>query len=262
MAAAAERHIRRTRGPVVREPEMSSEKALLEAADRLSKQLQALAFSPPVSHVYNPLVYARAPYALYLERYAKTKKRVLFLGMNPGPFGMAQTGVPFGEVSLVRDWLGIQAKVERPRSEHPKRKVEGFDCPRSEVSGARLWGLWKERFVDPQRFFSWAFIENYCPLVFMSDSGANITPDKLNAAERTALFRPCDERLRAVVRALAPESVVGIGKFAERRAREALAGSNVRIASLLHPSPASPAANRGWAELAVRELTAQGITLG
>ena len=36
-------------------------------------------------------------------------KRVVFLGMNPGPFGMAQVGVPFGEVAAVRDWLRIDA---------------------------------------------------------------------------------------------------------------------------------------------------------
>ena len=241
---------------------MSVSKKLLDAADRLSRELRKLSFSPPVTHVYNPLEYARAPYALYVERYAAAKKRVLFLGMNPGPFGMAQTGVPFGEVSLVRDWLGIEAPVKRPATEHPKRKVEGFACPRSEVSGARLWGLWKDRYRDPAHFFAWAFIENYCPLVFMSDSGANITPDKLRASEREALYAPCDERLRSVVRALTPSCVVGIGKFAEGRARAALVGTDVRIASLLHPSPASPAANRGWAERALSELEGQGITLG
>jgi single-strand selective monofunctional uracil DNA glycosylase len=241
---------------------MSIPKTLLAAADRLCRELSKLSFSPPVTHVYNPLVYARAPYKLYVERYAAAKKRVLFLGMNPGPFGMTQTGVPFGEVAHVRDWLGIEAQVKRPDSEHPKRKIEGFACPRSEVSGARLWGLWKERYADPAHFFAWAFIENYCPLVFMSDSGANITPDKLRASERDALYAPCDERLRSVVRALEPEHVVGIGKFAEGRARAALSGFQVNIGSLLHPSPASPAANRGWAERALIELEGQGITLG
>jgi single-strand selective monofunctional uracil DNA glycosylase len=55
--------------------------------------------------------------------------------------------------------------------------------------------------------------------------------------------------------------VVGIGAFAEKRARTALADCQIRIGRILHPSPASPAANRGWAEQATRELRELGITL-
>ena len=39
---------------------------------------------------------------------APGRKEAVFLGMNPGLWGMAQTGVPFGTVSLVRDWMGIE----------------------------------------------------------------------------------------------------------------------------------------------------------
>ena len=58
--------------------------------------------------------------------------------MNPGPWGMVQTGVPFGEVSLVREWLGIDATIRRPKVLHPDRPVEGFLCQRREVSGSRF----------------------------------------------------------------------------------------------------------------------------
>jgi single-strand selective monofunctional uracil DNA glycosylase len=110
--------------------------SLVRIARRLCKQVEALEFAPPVAFVYNPLRYARAPHEAYLERYGGGHKQVVLLGMNPGPFGMAQTGVPFGEIAAVRDWMGIDEPVKRPPRVHPKRPVLGFDCPRSEVSGA------------------------------------------------------------------------------------------------------------------------------
>lgn len=246
---------------------MNHASALLRAADKLSRRLARVRIGPPVTHVYNPLVYARAPYAAYLERYAHGPTRVLFLGMNPGPFGMAQTGIPFGEVTLVRDWLGIEAKVAKPRREHPKRPVTGFACQRSEVSGARLWGMWRDLYQTPERFFSWAFIANYCPLVFMEESGRNLTPDKLRSGEREAIQTACDEHLRELVSLLEPSWIVGVGKFAEGRARALLTthsfGHGVpQLACMPHPSPASPAANRDWKQMALESLSSQGVPLG
>ena len=243
---------------------MSLPSDLLAEADALSRALATLRFGGLITHVYNPLEYARAPYQAYLERYARSSKRVVFLGMNPGPYGMAQTGVPFGEVTLVRDFLGIEAPVGRPAREHQKRPITGFSCVRSEVSGARLWGLFRSLCKTPSEFFSWGFTANYCPLVFMEQSGRNVTPDKLSASERAALFAPCDAHLRALVSLLSPAWVVGIGKFAEGRARAALGerlDRDVRIASMPHPSPANPAANRNWAELALAQLREQGLDL-
>jgi single-strand selective monofunctional uracil DNA glycosylase len=246
---------------------MTHAQALLDAASRLSRRLARLHFEAPVTHVYNPLVYARAPYASYLRHYAEGNKRVLFLGMNPGPFGMAQTGVPFGEVNMVRDWLGIEEPVAKPRLEHPKRPVRGFACDRSEVSGARLWGLWRELYGSPQRFFSWAFVANYCPLVFMEKSGRNLTPDKLRSPERLAVQRACDEHLLRVIEVLRPRYLVGVGKFAEGRARAAALALghdqvSLQLGCIPHPSPASPAANRNWRAATLAALDEQGIALG
>lgn len=234
---------------------------LVQIADRLSRALDRLSFSDPVHYVYNPLSYARAPWVEYARRYGSAPKQAVFLGMNPGPWGMAQTGVPFGEVTLVREWLGIEAEVERPVSEHPKRPVEGFDCARSEVSGRRLWGWASERFGEPARFFDRFFVANYCPLQFLADSGRNLTPDKLRASERDPMLALCDEALRRTVRCLSPQRVIGIGAFAQRRAEVGLAGIDVEIGRILHPSPASPAANRGWAEQAEAQLQSMGLKL-
>ncbi len=210
-------------------------------------------------YVYNPLVYARRPHEIYLRRHGATRKRVLLLGMNPGPFGMAQTGVPFGAVEPVRSWLGIEAPVDRPRHEHPKRPVQGFGCARNEVSGARLWGAIAKRFGTPERFFRSHFVANFCPLLFLDAGGRNLTPDKLRAAERDALDAACMRYLRRLVALLEPEWIVGIGAFAAERAREAAQDPGVRIARVLHPSPANPRAGADWGLRAGRELSDQGV---
>lgn len=221
--------------------------------------MDSLEFQPPVTHVYNPLDYAWASHELYLRRYGSGRKRVVFLGMNPGPFGMMQTGVPFGEIAAVRDWLDIETSIRRPAHEHPKRPVLGFACPRSEVSGRRLWGLFAARFGTAKRFFGSHFVVNYCPLVFLESSGRNRTPDKLPSSEKTSLLAACDEHLRAVVRELHPEWVIGVGDFAAKRAKQALAFEKPRIGRILHPSPANPRANRDWSGLVMAQLRELGV---
>ncbi|MCG8405464.1 MAG: single-stranded DNA-binding protein [Phycisphaerales bacterium] len=234
---------------------------LIEITDTLSKKVRRLEFASPVAYVYNPLEYAQAPHRRYVKRFGRAPREVVLVGMNPGPWGMAQTGVPFGEINLARDWLGLEAPVEKPRREHPKRPVEGFDCRRSEVSGRRLWGWARDTFETPQRFFERFYIANYCPLCFMEDSGRNRTPDKLPVNERDPLFQACDRALRATVEYLKPRFLIGIGAFAEARAHIALDGLNVTIGRILHPSPASPLANRDWAGQAAKALNALGIEI-
>lgn len=236
-----------------------SAQVLIDAARTLSAAVDGLQFGPPVSHVYNPLDYAWEVHRHYLERYGEGRKRVVFVGMNPGPFGMAQIGVPFGEIASARDWLGLQGPVRQPANPNPKRPVLGFDCPRAEVSGQRLWGLFRARFGTPENFFREHFVVNYCPLVFF-DQGRNLTPDKLPVAEQRPLLAACDIHLRTVIEALQPEWVIGVGNWADLRARSTLAADeSLRFGRVLHPSPASPIANRGWAEAASTQLEALGV---
>jgi single-strand selective monofunctional uracil DNA glycosylase len=243
----------------VRENKISRE--LIAAARELAVSVGKLKFGPPVTHVYNPLEYAWAAHELYLRKYGGSRKRVIFLGMNPGPFGMAQTGVPFGEVAMVRDWLRISAEINKPPVENARRLIQGFDCHRSEVSGRRLWGLFAERFGSPENFFAEHFVVNYCPLAFCEESGCNRTPDKLPPAERRPLLEICDAHLCRVLKILEPERLIGIGDFA---ARHGLASceklqSHIEVGQILHPSPASPAANRGWAQAATKQLIELGV---
>ena len=239
---------------------------VLAATTDLRAAVNKCRFPEPVAYVYNPLDYAWALHEQYVTRWGATPRRVLFLGMNPGPWGMAQTGVPFGEVAAVRDILRLDGAVGRPKQEHPKRIVEGLVCARSEVSGRRLWGFFAAQCGGPEGFFREHIVLNYCPLVFMEASARNLTPDKLPAAAAAPLFKACDAWLRRVIDLYRPTHAVGVGAFARKKlealhAGELPAGAHIpaHFGTLLHPSPASPAANRGWEAAALAQLREQGI---
>jgi single-strand selective monofunctional uracil DNA glycosylase len=234
--------------------------SLVAIARDLRHELAAVEIGPPAAYVYRPLDYAWGPHAEFLERWGAAPKPVVLVGMNPGPWGMAQTGIPFGCVPLVGGWLDLCCReVGRPHLEHPRRRVLGFDCRRQEVSGARLWGWARDRWGTPERFFASMWVTNYCPLLFLDEAGRNLTPDRLRAADLAAVTAPCDRALRRVAETLQARWVVGVGAFAEGRIRAACAGLDVTIGRILHPSPASPRANRGWADEASAELRRLGI---
>ncbi len=234
---------------------------ILEITDRLCREMDELVFGPPVACVYNPLKYAHEGWAAYVRAFGEGPREILLVGMNPGPFGMAQTGVPFGDVPSVRDWMGIEAEIHTPAHEHPRRPVKGFLCGRREISGQRLWGWAEKRFGRAKHFFERFFVLNYCPLCFLEESGRNRTPDKLKAGERAHLYLACDNALASQVEYFQPKYVLGIGAFAESRIRSALEHRDIQVGRILHPSPASPAANRGWDESVERTLRSLGIRL-
>ncbi|KAM3877872.1 single-strand selective monofunctional uracil DNA glycosylase-like [Diretmus argenteus] len=241
-------------------PRVTSSK-FLQVELELNTHLRRLRFGEPVRYIYNPLEYAWDTHRCYVEKYCHGGQRVLFLGMNPGPFGMAQTGVPFGEVKSVRDWLEITGEVGRPADEHPKRRITGLACTQSEVSGARFWGFFRKLCVEPDLFFRHCFVHNLCPLIFMSASGKNLTPPELSVGEREALLSLCDIALCQAVEALGVSMVIGVGRVAEQRARRALsaAGSNVKVEGIMHPSPRNPLANKGWEGVAKAKLEELGV---
>ena len=227
----------------------------------LIKDLEAISFEGSAAHVYNPLIYAAEPHRIYFERYGNAPGRVVLVGMNPGPWGMAQTGVPFGEVAAVREWLGIEAPVDSPAEPHPKRLVTGFACHRSEVSGRRLWSWARTIFGTPQRFFERFLIFNYCPLLFLDEGGRNLTPDKLKVAVRKPMQAACDRALKRAADHLRPTHVIGVGRFAETQIVRALKGMPFQTGCITHPSPANPKANKGWEAAISREFAEMGITI-
>ena len=200
----------------------------------------------------------------YVRRYGNHERKYVLVGMNPGPWGMAQTGIPFGQIEAVRDFLKVPEDITigKPEKENKQRLVQGLACKRSEVSGKRLWLEWiREEYKTADAFFEDFYVHNYCPLMFTEASGKNRTPVQLKKKERDGLTTICDEGLKDVVAALRAQVVIGIGAFAEDRCKKVLHGQVedgfIRVERLLHPSPASPA-SVNWAIKAktrIREIT-------
>mmetsp|Transcript_18634 Transcript_18634/g.27881 ORF Transcript_18634/g.27881 Transcript_18634/m.27881 type:complete len:334 (+) Transcript_18634:370-1371(+) len=260
---------------------------LIDTFWRLSSELKDLRFPKDIT-VYDSYDHARVPAEMYFRRFisqfmsVNRSKKVLFVGMNPGPWGMVQTGVPFGDVGYVRDWMKLEGTVSQPPKVHPKRPVKGFGIGRGEVSGKRLWGLMKTACCSADDFFSRAFVYNYCPLAFFRGSrGTNVTPDRI--PNRKKLLALCDSALKKLGETLKPSHIVGVGKFAFKRVQivfgnatsatktksisshfrrqketKVVANESCRFRPvtglILHPSPASPKANRGWDKQAVEQL--------
>lgn len=165
-------------------------------------------------------------------------------------------------MGYARDWLGVRGEVQRPVQEHPKRPALGLTCTRNEVSGDRMWSLLKELSGTPDVLFRHVFLRNYCPVFFLKDTAKNVTPAELRVAERSALEAECDASLVAAVQLLGVEHVVGIGKYATDRTNAALRSAGlegIKVITLMHPSPINPAANKGWRDIAIDQLTQGGV---
>ena len=238
--------------------------SLETAARRLSKRLAPYVAEPPeqAPHVLDPLDYAWSLHRSYLRTYAPAEAGIeaVLVGMNPGPWGMAQTGVPFGSPDYVRDFLGLSGRVKEPANTHPKRPIKGLESPRTEVSGQRLWGGIQSCFGSAEAFFARFFVLNYCPLVWQNERGANVTPDKLGKAYMAECAEACDLHLAQALQRLEPQIAIGVGKWAEKQLKQVRERFelDVEIGTILHPSPASPLANRGWLERARAQLEELG----
>jgi single-strand selective monofunctional uracil DNA glycosylase len=126
--------------------------------------------------------------------------------------------------------------------------------------------LYKDRFGTPEKFFESHFVWNYCPLLFSEihrHTGKkvcrNLTPDKIKSAETVELYEACDIALRELVESMSPKYLVGVGAFAESCLKKVLPERKKDIYRMLHPSPASPVANRDFAGIAVKQMKDFGI---
>jgi single-strand selective monofunctional uracil DNA glycosylase len=227
---------------------------LWASIQKRAQEMQQRDYSPKAPVTYNPLDYAAEPAEAYWRLLGQGPKKALFLGMNPGPWGMGQTGVPFGDPQMVREWMGIKGEVRQPESPLASRPVVGLESPRSEVSGSRLWGLIAKYYPRAADFFQHYVVWNYCPLIFFDPQDRNLTPDKLPAALRGPLEALCDQNLLEVLEAFHPREVIAVGGYAEKTALRVAAIKSIPVRRILHPSPANPAANRGWEEAVLQTL--------
>ncbi|XP_022186401.2 single-strand selective monofunctional uracil DNA glycosylase isoform X2 [Nilaparvata lugens] len=233
-----------------------------ELVNRLTDFNTTLLLRSTVEYIYNPLEYAYDVHKNFVHKYCSSSKKILFLGMNPGPWGMMQTGVPFGDVISVKKWLKITGVIRKPLKEHRLRPVSGFDCKRIEVSGKRFWAFAQQlSHGNPALFFSNCFVHNYFPLVLMTESGKNVTPADLKPAEKKELESVCDESLCSVIDLLQIEVIIAIGRYTEKRVNAALKKTpkNVHVVYIMHPSPRNPKSNQEWMPNVINCLSENGL---
>lgn len=224
---------------------LNAAKKLSDECDELIPKLLKI---KGLEYVTNPLNYAWQYHESYIKQYSGLGAKTLLLGMNPGPYGMAQCGVPFGATEIAKNFLNISGEFTNPEGRHPKRPIEGLEFERQEISGTRLWGLLKQIWKTPEEIHKNVFLVNHCPLLLLGETGRNITPDNVSGPALKKLMKTCDKHLLSVVKSLGIKRVVGVGKYAEKRARIALEGLDIEITTCWHPSPASPLANRNDGE--------------
>lgn len=220
--------------------------SVLKITTRLRDRASKICFEHKVGWYYNPLDYAWPVHRAYKESLCNPSGRALLVGMNPGPWGMGQTGVPFGDPQIVGDWMGLGKDfvIKKPASERDSRPVNGFDSERREGSGQRLYGFLKECFGNLKNFFEANFVISYCPLLMFTPEAKNLTPPNLLKKEKKKIYSICDPYLKDMINIYSPEVLVGIGKFATERLREVSPSDGDDIFRIPHPSPANPEATR------------------
>lgn len=226
-------------------------KALIDLTEEFNKKLNELQFDFD-GFVYNPLNYASLLHNQFLNRNTNTIDN-LFMGMNPGPFGMAQNGVPFGATSKVKDFLKINGSVDLVLDAHPKLPIVGLEMKREEESGKRFWSVMEEIYGNCEEFFKHSFATNYCPLAFI-DKGStakNITPDKLSKQDQKKIELVCDEFLEKQINILKPKRIIAIGRYSEKMALKNK--DKIEVLYLFHPSPANPKGFSYWKEGKAKE---------
>ena len=220
---------------------------LLEAAKHLSEQcnkkIPALLKHKDVAHVTNPLDYAWELHEQFIRKWGGFGAKTLLLGMNPGPYGMAQTGVPFGATKMATDVLRIEpVELQTPAGAHPKRPIQGLSMERQEVSGTRFWTFMVDHYGSIEATFSNIFVVNHCPLLILGETGRNITPVDIPKSTINPILDLCDQHLKSVVNIMGIERIIGVGNYAKKRAKNIV--PELDIDAMWHPSPASPLANR------------------
>lgn len=235
----------------------------------------------PIAGVLNSHQYAFCPFGEYCNMFAPAGQQplALFVGMNPGPYGTAQNGIPFGCSSFVNNWMGITQGTAGSAAVKGTELKEGIDghgfeycpavlglrCKKEEVSGKRLWG-WAQSVVGggkAEAFFRHAFVYTYCPLAFFA-GGANVPLADLPVAERRTIEEHCDQALLALVLEMKPVYVIGVGNYAYSKAEKAVTKAAVESCSphsmvalkVAHPSPASPGAAAFWQPFTKEDGTA------
>jgi single-strand selective monofunctional uracil DNA glycosylase len=226
--------------------------------------------------IWNPGLYAASWHALFRKEYPASAGCILVFGLNPGPYGMAQTGIPFTDLKRLREHLPRLAKgLERrgcslagvglaPRSLRP------YLSRTFESSAVRVYRFLSRGWGSAEDGWRSVVVANPCSLLFMDAAGENRTPaDLVGAVSRRTGSLVAARRLRErcnalrrlaareAVRVLSPRGVVLLGKDAQRAMQTGIApllGPD-SILGWEHPARAVP---DRWAMGLLEEIKRRG----
>ena len=210
--------------------------AIIELYKSLNIELDELKFFPPCFYVYNPLSYCFESFKIYFE-YLNTEEEInLFFGINPGPFGMAQTGIPFGDKETVKNYLKIEPKIDIDKipKQHPKKQILGLEVKRVEKSGRIFWGVIKEFYPEKYDFFKSNFVLNFCPLCFLDEQGRNITPKVLRKEDQIALYKILEIFMLKLFKLIKIKKLIAIGD--ETFSYLNALNTKLKIQTIIHPA--------------------------
>ncbi|XP_037927861.1 single-strand selective monofunctional uracil DNA glycosylase-like [Teleopsis dalmanni] len=196
------------------EPEVPLWQQFYEIEKELNEKLRHYrAPIEDITHIYNPVEYAADLHCEYLRKYLDRPKRVVFLAVHPEQNGMAQTGVPFGNVSTVRDMMKLCGEVKQPNRLHPKHPVLGLNCHINEPSGVRFWGLMDKIAGSLDTFSEQCFVHTFCPLLFFNEYGRTIEPCVLPFEIKYPMRDLLVEALCKEMKLVQPEIIVVTGNY-------------------------------------------------
>jgi single-strand selective monofunctional uracil DNA glycosylase len=223
--------------------------------------------------VLNPGRYGERWHARFRRAYPMSPRPLLVFGLNPGPYGMAQTGVPFTDLKrlesalpgLWKDLVASGEPVTRPGLAPPslaRHLTRTF-----ESSSVRVYRFLERAYGRPELALREVVFVNPCPLLFIDpETGANRTPADLPRALRARkaaeLVHAFEELRRATVleavAELEPRGAILLGRDVAAAVGEALrAALGARsVVEWEHPARAVP---ETWSRGLADELRKRGL---
>ncbi len=229
--------------------------------------------------IWNPGLYGETWHARFRRLYRPGQHPLVVFGLNPGPYGMAQTGIPFTDIrrlvsalpDLAAELRGRGERVEPPGLAPPG--LRPYLSRSFESSAVRVYRFLKKGWGGAERGWTEVVVANPCTLLFIDPAeGKNRTPADLARAARLRgsgrdQVRELVEsfgriRIRCAVEsieALSPRGAILLGKDVQAALGPALRRilGEARVIPWEHPARAVP---ESWASGLLSALRRRGLT--
>jgi single-strand selective monofunctional uracil DNA glycosylase len=171
--------------------------------------------------VLDPSRYGERWHAPFRRLYPPRARPLLVFGLNPGPYGMAQTGIPFTDLKRLAQGLPrLAAELARSgeRLSLPglaPSSLQPFLTRTFESSSVRVHRFLRLAHGSAERAFREVVFVNPCPLLFIDRAlGENRTPADLPRALRAGVDEARVEVVSVAVARLRARGAIVLGRDA------------------------------------------------